>query len=189
MALNDVPLSGQTLNDTRNPIRNNFLTINTAFSVNHGEYGTANAGMHEFVQFTDRTGNTPVFGGRSGMWSENGTFSLVPEIWVNTKAGVGFNQYAMTESTLSNTPTIGDNTNGFTVMPSGIILKWGVQTINGATAVNLNAVGPAFGAAFSAQATCQTASAQSVSVVSLNAATLTLIANNFPVYWFVIGRR
>lgn len=188
MALNNVPQAGQTLAQTRDPIRNNFTTIDTVFSINHSAYGSANQGMHEFLQFPDRTGNTPIFGGITGMWSENGTYSLVPEIWVNTKAGAGFNQYPMTESTLSNTPLIGSQTNGFTVLPSGVILKWGYVAVNGLTNVNLNAVGPALSASFSAQATPE--GNANAYVVGLTAAQLQLNSSaNNNVYWFVIGRR
>lgn len=184
----NIPQATDQLSQSQGDLLNNFQAIQTAFEQNHGAFNGANQGYHEFLQFPDRTGNTPAFGGLSGMWSENGTFTGVPEIWVHTKAGGGFNQYPMTSSVMTLTPLVGNNTNGWSYFPSGIVMKWGVITVNGATAVNLNAIGPVYGATFIAQATCQTATVQIATIVSLVPATLTLTANNFPVYWFVIGR-
>jgi hypothetical protein len=48
MALNNVPLAGQSLLASRDQIANNFTSIDTGFSVNHTAFG-AGAGKHEFL--------------------------------------------------------------------------------------------------------------------------------------------
>ncbi len=53
-----VPNSGQSLGQTRDPIRNNFLEIKNSFDVNHNDFDAANTGKHFFVEFpagTDKT--------------------------------------------------------------------------------------------------------------------------------------
>ena len=46
--------SGKTLNQTRNPILQNFTSINSAFNVNHGDFGAPDAGKHKFLQMPEQ---------------------------------------------------------------------------------------------------------------------------------------
>lgn len=185
MALINVPLAGQTLAATQNPIRGNFATINAAFNFDHVEFNIAGQGKHKKVTFPVQPANPAFVLGEIGLFNKLDPVTGINELNIINSLG---NDYPFSSSILSTNPVIGTNTSGWTYLASGVVMKWGAATINGSTAVNLNAVGPAFGAAFNAQVSVQTASVQSVSIVSLTAATLTLIANNFPVYWFVIGR-
>lgn len=192
MALNNVPQSGQTLNDTRNPIRNNFSTINAAFLVDHIEYNLANQGFHNKVTLPAQV-PTPLFNGLNGLWSELYATTAKPEIWVNTNEVIPANsrQYPMTASVLRSNPVIGNNTNGWTYLPSGVVMKWGIATINNALPViNLNAIGPAFGATFMGQVCAQNAINTNAWIIQLLPASLTMDCSptNRPIYWFVIGR-
>jgi hypothetical protein len=186
----NVPQANQELKDTQQPMLDNFGILQTTIEQNHSAMNGANPGKHEFIQFINRTGNTPVFNGFEGLWAQNGTFTGVPEIWVNTTAGLGFNQYQMTASVLSNTPLVANNADGWTSLPSGIVMKWGRVVVNGVTIVNLNAIGQPFVATFSAQATANAVAAINVWVVSLlpNQLQLNCSPVNQTVYWFVIGR-
>lgn len=193
MAYNpNVPQANQQIKDTQQPILDNFGILQTTIQQNHADMNGANPGKHTFIQFLNRTGNTPVFGGFVGQWVENGTFTAVPEIWVNVRAGAGFNQYQMTASVLSNTPLVGNNANGWTSLPSGIVMKWGRVVVNGVTNINLNAIGQAFVATFSAQATANAIAGSNVNVWVVNLAPnqlqLACSPNNQAAYWFVIGR-
>ena len=60
MALINVPLAGQSLGITRDPVNNNFSTINSAFLVDHVEYNTAGQGKHNKVTFPVQ-GGAPAF--------------------------------------------------------------------------------------------------------------------------------
>ena len=63
MALNNVPLAGQTLGQTQAPINQNFAVIDTAFQVDHEDYNTTNQGMHNRVSFlTQSPVPTPIVG-------------------------------------------------------------------------------------------------------------------------------
>ena len=193
MAYNpNVPQANQQIKDTQQPILDNFGILQTTIEQNHGAMNGPNPGKHEFIQFTNRTGNTPVFNGFPGMWVEGGTFTGVQEIWVNTKAANTFNQYQMTASVLSNTPNVGNNADGWTSMPSGIVMKWGRVVVNGVTTINLNAIGQPYVATFSAQATANAVAGANVNVWVVNLFPNQLQLNCSPAnqaaYWFVIGR-
>ncbi len=190
MALIDVPLAGQTLAVTQNPIRQNFLSINNAFAIDHVVYNIANAGFHNKVTFPLQ-GAAPIFGGLNGLWSQlYASTGAVGEIWVNSRNG---NQYPITASVLSQAPAIGDNTDGWTFLPSGILMKWGRATFaGGALVINLNLIGPAFSATFSASATSNAAFATvTVAITSLSPGNLAFAASTVAltsIYWVVYGR-
>lgn len=127
MALNNVPLAGQSLSVTRNPINQNFSTINTGFAVDHIEYNLANQGMHKFIEFP--TAGTPgVVAGKLDLYpklNNAGNFqSGRNEVFVQPAGAIGGllgGAFAMTAAL--------PNANGWAYLPSGLILQWG--TING----------------------------------------------------------
>ena len=190
MALIDVPLASQTLGITQPDIRANFATINAAFLVDHVEYNIANQGFHNKITFP-LLGAAPAFGGLNGLWSQVYTTTTIGEIWVNSRNG---NQYPMTASVLSLTPAIGNNTDGWTYLPSGIVIKWGFVTFSlGNVFISFAGIGPAFGATFNATIglAAPAASNTVVSITALGVLGFSLNANtaaSTSVYWSVIGR-
>ena len=143
MPLINVPLTGQSLDVTRNPINTNFSTINTAFAVNHVQYtdGSGNQGFHQFIQFpagtpTGATNNgTP----QVALYSKNGNTSGVPELYFQKNNLAADSGYAITEGL--------NATAGYARLPSGLLLKWGTATMTGSSAtltVNYGSVGPNF---------------------------------------------
>lgn len=190
MALNDVPLSGQTLNDTRNPIRNNFLTINSTFLVNHKEYNTADAGKHTFVTLLDQTGNVLPFVGNEGavynfLFPQTGT----REIWFRMPT-TGIN-YPVSNCILSTNGNPGLASNGWQYGAGGTLEKWGAS-INpgvGNVAINLSAFGPAFTVTpWNAQISPYQVSTASTSfIVNITTTTLTVFNTGGSFMWRVIG--
>lgn len=143
--LNNVPLPGNNLQQTRDPINNNFSVIDTAFSVNHVPYNDAsgNQGMHQFMQIpaavpTLSTVNaTPIV----GFYSNNGATSGVPELFFQRTNQAANTGYAFTEGTNAQP--------GWSRLGSGIVLKWGAATTGSGAGntfidVNLDAVGVAY---------------------------------------------
>jgi hypothetical protein len=133
MALNDVPLSSQSLADSQNPIRQNFKTyIEPNFAVDHIGFNTgADSGYHLKITLpapADSTIPAVPANGATLFWAEqNPAFDqpgvatyptttafgvinlrvdgIVPVIPIN---------YGGTQSALE----------GFTFLPSGVVLKW-----------------------------------------------------------------
>ena len=122
MALTVVPNSGQTLNNSRPQIAGNFLSIDTAFSVDHVGYNLPpNSGMHNSVTFPIIPPPAPAnpAAGFIGLYGANDTGGA-PQIWVNTPT----TQYQLTGGSSLAAP------NGWTLLPTGIMLQWGSGTID-----------------------------------------------------------
>lgn len=189
MALNNVPLSGQTLNDTRNPIRNNFNTIDTAFSVDHVPYAAAGQGQHNKVTFPTQLA-TPIFGGLIGLWAENYPTTGQVELWNSINQQGGVNQYPWTASVLSNT-AINAATNGWSFLPSGILIKWGVSNTAGPANIDTICGGPAYTRVYNAQATLFNNSPGSWFITFTQAPNPLITVNGLGVgvqyYFFIIG--
>jgi len=152
MPLINVPLTGQSLDVTRNPINTNFSIINTAFAVNHVQYtdGSGNQGFHQFIQFPAGTsvGVTNNGTNQVALYSNAGTTSGVPELFFQRNNLAANTGYAITE---------GINLQlGFTTWPCGTIVKWGTAAVTGLTTVvtyNGGLSGPAITTPFHIQLT------------------------------------
>lgn len=123
MALNNVPQSGQTLNDTRNPIRTNFSVINAAFLVDHVEYNLANQGFHNKVTMPVQVAAPAFAAGINGIYNLNNATTTKNELYVHKQQDAGTADIPFTASTLSSS-TPGSAASGWTYLPSGIILQW-----------------------------------------------------------------
>lgn len=138
MSLTILPNSGQNLDETRDPIRINFSTINTGFALNHVELtaGDPNSGKHKFVTFVQQAA-APVFVGTDdGMWAAQAPTLAITgsELWLKKFYDSGTLDFNIpfTASFISNTAigSITDDIDGWTCLPSGLIIKWGVSPSN-----------------------------------------------------------
>jgi hypothetical protein len=137
MALNNVPLTGQTLNATRVPINQNFSVIDTAFQVDHIDYNIAGQGQHNKVSFPVQNPIPAPQAGIVQLYSVLSAITNEPELVFTHQAG----------STAPNAAKIVEFTSagwanpGWTRLPSGILLKWhaGVSFASVSTvAIDLN---------------------------------------------------
>lgn len=133
MALNDVPQPGQTLAVTQPLIRSNFSTIDSAFTVDHASYNSSGAGKHKKVTFPVQS-PAPTFPGDIGLYSFLDPVTAVSQLYFTNSTGA---TYPMTASAQQTFPAGG---NGYSYLPSGIIVQWGTGTAlaNAVTTVNLN---------------------------------------------------
>lgn len=136
MALIDVPLAAQTLAATQNPIRQNFLTINNVFGVDHVVYGIVDAGKHNHVTFPRQAGDPAVVGTEVALYTKLSGLTALSEIFFNRPS-----DGSLVPVTASNFAIA-----GYAYLPSGILLKWAQVT---APALNSTYVYPA-GAGFPA---------------------------------------
>lgn len=148
--LNDLPLTGQTLLVTRDPIRNNFSIIDTAFSVNHVQYqdGAGNQGKHAFVQMPSAVPTIATSATEVGLYANADAITgkiafFFQKQSLAANSGYSFTEY---ENTLGATDL---PSQGWTRLPAGIIVKWGtgVTTANnlaGAVIIDTNLFGPVY---------------------------------------------
>lgn len=146
MALNNLPNPGQTLNVTRNPIKQNFDDINTTFKIDHVEYNITNGGKHNQVTFpVNVAGAIPgatelrLYNSSTNPLS-NGYYELI--VHKKEKNGTQSAQIPMTYSRLSLAGLpLGQAAPGFTYLPSGIYMTWFACAVNGLTTITVNANG------------------------------------------------
>lgn len=149
MALINVPLSGQSLGITRDPINNNFSTINSAFAIDHVEYNTSGQGKHNKVTFPVQVSSPSFVAGEDGLFNLayfNGV-NTPNELFVHKQInnGAGTNNIPFTASILSQSVPAA-NSAGWTYLPSGILLRWEQASGTGLVTVTLNPVAPSFSA-------------------------------------------
>jgi hypothetical protein len=93
MALNNVPLAGQTLGQTRDQINDNFSTIATAFVQDHVDYNVSGQGKHNKITFPLQSSVPTFLMNEIGLFDQNAAFTPVnpglgaptvsiPDIWM-----------------------------------------------------------------------------------------------------------
>lgn len=135
MALNNVPLSGQTLGVTRVPINQNFSVIDSAFLVDHVEYNTSGEGRHKKVSFPIQNPVPAPVAGIIQLYSQLSSITNQPELVFSHQAGSS----APTAAQLVEFTSAGWTNPGWARLPSGILLKWqsGVG-FGGSSSVTIN---------------------------------------------------
>lgn len=112
MALTILPNAGQDLLVTRDAIRNNFQTLDTAFNVNHVDYGNANQGKHNFVSMPYQATSPATAAGELAIYSQAGILYLQPASQIAGHQGTVIGG-------------IGLQGNGWAQLPSGTKFLWG----------------------------------------------------------------
>ena len=123
MALNVVPNPGQSLNNSRPLVNNNFATIDAGFTINHGSYGNANVGKHLFMQMPEQT-VVPVTAANEGALYTKQGLSTVTELFFRRESNGA--EISLTE----NLGTLAAP--GWIKLPGGLTLYWNKLFIFGA---------------------------------------------------------
>lgn len=172
MALNNVPLSGQTLNVTRVPINQNFSVIDTAFQVDHVDYNLAGQGQHNKVSFPTQNPVPAPQAGICQLYSQVSAITNQPELVFTHQAG----STAPLEAQIVEFTSAGWASTGWTRLPSGILLKWNTGiSIAGTNSVTVNVdvadpSSPAYASIYTAFTTLESLSigeTQTVTIVSI----------------------
>lgn len=139
MPLNNVPNPGQTLNNSRAPINQNFSSINTAFTVDHQTFQTARQGVHNQVTLPRLTA-TPA---TSGVATDLRLFTALfagsgqSELFLQRMSAPG--------SPLPITVSVGPNglgALGYMYLANGTLIKYGSEQCSGGEKiVNIAAAG------------------------------------------------
>src|SRR5690606_9784890 len=109
--------AAQRFKDSQPLIQNNFLDIQNAFSLNHVDFNLGvETGKHKFLQMPAQGAAPATNATEMGLYTKNGIFGT-PEMFIR-RQGSGL------EISFTEKETNGVN-NGWTRLPSGIILKWG----------------------------------------------------------------
>jgi len=143
----NIPTASDLLSQSQDDILNNFAGIKTLVDINHVTFDAADQGKHNFIQFPVQSPVPTTGAGEVGFYSQTSAITSQPElVFSHQSAGT---TYEFTSAV--------KNATGYTMLPSGIILKWGSGTVNAnttAVATFSAAAGvPVFTTVYNAQAT------------------------------------
>lgn len=196
----NIPQPADIKSQSQGQILNNFLTLGTWAGIDHVTFDAANQGTHAKVSLPSGPNPpTNAFPGiANGMFCSAGTH--VPGIRQTygriETAGPANVNIPYTESILAT--TTGALTEGWTYLPSGILLKWGQATIanpNATLVINVNIagnLGPNYTRIYCVVASGENAPLdQIISATTNGVGQITLdrssTAGNKQVRWFTIG--
>lgn len=131
MAYNaNIPQPGDRLKDSQPELLANFQAINTLVGINHATFGDPNAGKHTVIDLVPQTGSPPVVfpAGENVIYSFLDPITSQNEIYINKTQQAAVVQVPATASVLSVTNFPGNNSSGWSYLPSGVILKWGLAS-------------------------------------------------------------
>lgn len=120
----DTPLATDAKNTTQPLIRNNFLGITGAFSIDHVAINAASDwGKHNFVTLPEQAASPTTLVNEGAIFSRQGALSSVTELCFRRESNGSVIEFTGTTAAEP----------GWTRLPSGILIKWGTSTANGYT--------------------------------------------------------
>jgi len=112
----------------------NFQEINTLLGVNHVAFNLADQGKHKWVTFPEQVVAPATLATEVALFGIQSAETGIEELTYR-RANNGV-QIPITER---------DGTvNGWSMLPSGLLLKWGQSTVNGAGTIDANGFGKAY---------------------------------------------
>jgi len=185
-----IPNAADLLSVSQGQIKNNFTVLNTAFSENHVGLTATGKGKHNACVFPQRTTGPATAATEGALYTKAAGGS--PNLYWRRKSSG--NEIQMTTN---HTPSAAAN--GFTFLPGGLLLQWGVKNAaSGGGAANNVTFPTAFSAApysistTSARSDSANATPAFVSTTSVPTTTTFRIvntsSNSHNVYWMAIGK-
>lgn len=142
---NDIPAQSQP------QLLANFQAINTLVNVNHVAFDDPDQGKHKWVSLPDQP-------------SDPATTPTEVAIYGFTSAETSTTELAFRRTNNGSITLMTERngtTNGWTMLPSGLLMKWGTTNATGATNINANSFGKAFTTLYTVQLTNQTTTSSS----------------------------
>jgi hypothetical protein len=130
MAYNaNVPQPTDLLSQSQSDLLNNFQAIQALIDVNHVDFASGDQGKHKWVTFPTQ-GAIPPAGsgfnpGELGLYNSVNGLTTQNELYINKTNQATVVQIPTTASILSSNSAPAQNTAGWTMFPSGIVLRWG----------------------------------------------------------------
>lgn len=163
-----IPQEDDNPSQSQGLIEANFQEINTAFNLNHGNFNDPDQGKHKFLDLPDQS-SPPTTGANEGaFYSQNSTLTGTTELVFRRESNGDEIEF---------TGFLGAD-DGWTRLPSGILLKWGTGNGSGisSTSFPIGANIPVFTAVFSAQVTVKDTSSEPNSFATFRTVSITAIS-------------
>ncbi len=127
-------------------ILGNFAAISTLINVNHVDFDLADEGKHKWVSMPDQVAAPATAAGEVAIFGFTSVETAATELFFRRSSSG--TQVPMTERD--------GTTAGWTMLPSGILMKWGTTGITGSGNINANAAGKNFVTLYHVQVSNQT---------------------------------
>lgn len=139
----NIPQPGAKLSISQGDLLGNFIALNTWMGVNHYlPTNLANGGKHMFVSLPTQSADPATAGSELAIYSKIGTGG-VPQIFWRQQSNGTVTEFTGATVVTSAGPT---RTQGQTVLPSGVMIKWGVVTTSSVGSSAITYQGTAFAA-------------------------------------------
>jgi len=124
-AIINVPLAGQPLSDSRPSIQANFASLAPWAAINHIEYGQPDEGKHTKIHMSEHPNPVVTAASEGAVFTRLGANSNTTELCFQREdsIGGGGEVIPMTEANIANP--------GWTYLPSGIQIFWGIGATTG----------------------------------------------------------
>lgn len=129
----------------------NFQGIDTLINVNHVDFDLPDQGKHKWVSMPNQASDPATLATEVAIYGS--TSSDTTDIELTFRRPTDGQVIYMTANSGTN--------NGWTMLPSGIMMKWGTTNATGATTINANSFGRTFTTLYSVQLTNQTVTSSS----------------------------
>lgn len=181
MAFNqDVPQPNDRIKDSQAAILANFRALKQLIDINHETFGSPNEGKHKRVDMP-RVAAPGSADDQVALYAKAGPISGSTEVFMQ-RDNVA-TELNWTEASAAQ--------NGYSSLPSGLLMKWGSSTTDGDGNINvdMNATGRAFTTAYIVTITPRATGNFSYSASIAGGTTIagTINGNNIDFYWFAIG--
>src|SRR5690554_1420683 len=118
---NNIPQPSNQLSVSQNDILQNFASIYTLVGVNHVQFDATGQGKHKWVDFPVQASNPSIVNTDVQLFSKTSTITNAAELFIQKiDSGAVTRTYEMSAGSLI--------TDGWSYLPSGLLLKWGTIT-------------------------------------------------------------
>lgn len=126
---NNIPQPTDLLSQSQADLLNNFAAIQTLIDINHVDFASGDQGKHKWITFPSQVATPPSGSGFAstelGQYNAVYSVSTKQELFINKTNQATVVQVPATASTLSVNSAPATYSGGYTILPSGIVLKFG----------------------------------------------------------------
>lgn len=152
----NIPQPNDQLSASQVDLLGNFQALGViGGNTNANSSALNNIAGFNYIYLPVQGANPPVgtaFANEIAMFSFLNPTTNQNELYINKRNLATIKQIPITASVLSNT-AVNAATNGWSFLPSGILIKWGATTTAAATNIDIVSGGPAYARVYNAQAT------------------------------------
>jgi len=118
-----IPLATDLQSQSQDDIKNNFVALKDLIDINHITFDTIGVGKHFFVQFPVQSPVPVTGGGEMGIYAQTSLLTGNPELVISNEGSTYIAEFTGAKR----------NEQGYAILPSAIIMKWGSGTVNANT--------------------------------------------------------